>query len=129
MATIHQDFLNGFNDARGPLLAAMLAAIGEACPGLTESIKWNAPNFTDAGRDRLTFMLHKPESVSLILHTGVRPKEDKKAPRLYADDSGLLEWNSNIRATITFRDLADFDSKRELFKKAVKRWLDETRNL
>lgn len=129
MTTTHQEFLTAFNDARRPLLEAMLAAILEACPGLTESTKWNAPNFADAGRDRLTFMLHKPDRVSLILHTGVRPKEDKKAPRLYQDDTGLLEWNSNIRATITFRDLADFNSKRALFRKAVKRWLDETHNL
>ena len=74
-------------------------------------------------------MLQKKDRVSLILHTGARPKEDKKAPHLYMDDTELLEWNSNIRATISFINITDFLSKRELFKKAVKRWIEETKDL
>jgi len=74
----------------------------------------------------MTFMLHKMDSVGLILHTGVKPKEDKKAPHLYQDDTGLLAWNSNIRATITFDDLAGFTARRLLFQQAVQRWLAET---
>jgi hypothetical protein len=80
------------NSERKPLVAALLAAIVEECPGLSETIKWNAP-------------------------------------RLYTDDTSLLEWNSNIRATISFFDLDEFLSKRDLFKKAVKRWVEETKNL
>jgi hypothetical protein len=116
-----------FDDERKPLVGALLEAIREACPTLTETIKWNAPSFCDNGKDRMTMMLQKMDRVSLILHTGAKPKEDKKAPPLYADDTGLLEWNSNIRATISFSDLADFSSKRSLFQKAVKRWIEETK--
>jgi uncharacterized protein YdhG (YjbR/CyaY superfamily) len=129
MTTAHQSFLTKFDDARKPLVEAMLQAINEECPDLTKIIKWNAPSFCDDGKDRLTIMLHKKGSVGLILHTGVKPKEDKKAPRLYEDNTGILEWNSNIRATIMFDDLTDFLSKRSLFKKAVKQWIDETKNL
>ena len=121
--------MSQFDDERKPLVAALLAAIVEECPGLTETIKWNAPTFCDHGKDRMTIMLHKKERVGLILHTGARPKEDKNAPRLYADETGLLEWNSNIRATISFYALDEFLSKRDPFKKAVKRWLEETKNL
>ncbi len=126
MTTPHQVFLAEFDDERKPLLAAMLTAINEACPELTETIKWNAPTFCHDGKDRMTFMLHKKDSVGLILHTGVKPKEDKKAPHLYQDDTGLLAWNSNIRATITFDDLAGFTARRLLFQQAVQRWLAET---
>jgi len=125
--TMHQEFLSQFNDERKPLVEAVLKAIIEECPDLSETIKWNAPTFCYEGKDRMTIMLHKKDRVGLILHTGAKPKEDKKATRLYQDDTGLLEWSSNIRATITFRDLAAFSSKRELFKKAVKRWIDETK--
>jgi uncharacterized protein YdhG (YjbR/CyaY superfamily) len=127
MATTHQEFLEKFHEERKPLLEALLKAINEACPDLSETIKWNTPTFCDEGKDRLTIMLHKKDRVGLILHTGAKPKEDKKAPHLYQDDTGLLDWNSNIRATITFTDLADFLSKRELFRKAVKRWVEETK--
>jgi uncharacterized protein YdhG (YjbR/CyaY superfamily) len=129
MTYTHQEFMANFDDERKQLVAALLAAITEACPTLTENIKWNAPNFSYNGKDRLTFMLHKKDRVSLILHTGVKPKEDKKAPHLIADDTGLLEWNSNIRATITFFDLNDFLFKRDLFKKAVEQWIEATKEL
>jgi len=129
MATIHQEFLDKFHDDRKPLVEAVLKAILEACPDLSETIKWNAPNFCAEAKDRLTLMLHKKDRVSLILHTGARPKEDKKAPPLFQDDTGLLEWNSNIRATITFLDVADFLSKQNLFKQAVQRWIEETKSL
>lgn len=118
-----------FDDERKPLVEALLQAIIEACPTLTETIKWNAPTFCYEGKDRMTFMLHKKDRVGLILHTGAKPKEDKKAPHLYTDDTELLEWNSNIRATITFADCDEFSSKRDLFKKAVERWVEETKSL
>jgi uncharacterized protein YdhG (YjbR/CyaY superfamily) len=129
MTTPHEAFLAEFGDQRKPLLVAMLAAINEACPELTETIKWNAPTFCHNGRDRMTVMLHKQGSVGLILHTGARPKEDKKAPHLYRDDTGLLAWNSNVRAIITFHDLADFSAQRTVFQQAVQRWLVETASL
>lgn len=127
--TTHQAFLSTFDDERKPLLEAMLQAIAEACPTLSATIKWNAPTFAEAGKDRLTFMLQKKERVMLVLHAGAKVKEDKKAPRLYHDDTGLLEWASNIRATVAFRDLADFAAKRSQFQKAVGRWVEETKNL
>lgn len=129
MTTPHQEFLSSFDDERKPLVEALLQAVVEAYPSLTETIKWNAPTFCDKGKDRLTLMLHKQDRVGLILHTGARPKEDKKSPPFYQDDTGLLEWNSNIRATITFRVVADFSSTRILFKKAVQRWIEETKSL
>ena len=129
MIKTHQEFLTEFNDERKPLVEALLIAIIEACPTLTETIKWNAPTFCDNEKDRMTIMLHKKDRVGLILHTGARPKEDKTAPHLYTDDTELLEWNSNVRATISFSDLTDFLSKRNLFKKAVKRWIDEKKGL
>lgn len=129
MTMTHQEFMADFNDDRKQLVAALLAAITEASPTLTENIKWNAPNFCHNGKDRLTLMLHKKDRVSLILHAGAKSKEDKKAPHLFTDDTGLLEWNSNIRATITFFDLNDFLVKNALFKKAVQQWIEATKEL
>lgn len=129
MTKTHQEFLASFDDNRKRLVEAMLAGITEACPMLTETVKWNAPTFCFDGKDRMTLMLHKPDRVGLILHTGARPKEDKKAPHLYTDDTGLLIWNSNVRATLTFFDINEFLSKKSAFQKAVVRWVDETRHL
>jgi uncharacterized protein YdhG (YjbR/CyaY superfamily) len=125
----HQEFLSEFQDERKPLLEAMLKAINEGCKELTESIKWNAPTYSHYGKDRMTIMLHKKDRVGLILHTGAKPKEDKKAHHLFEDNTGLLEWNSNIRATIAFTGIDDFLKKKELFKQAVKQWIANTKDL
>jgi hypothetical protein len=125
----HQDFLDQFIDERKPIVEALLKAIREENPNLSETIKWNSPTFCFEGKDRMTVMLHKRDRVGLILHTGVKPKEDKKAPHLYNDDTELLEWNSNIRATITFSSLADFFSKNDRFKQAINRWIEATKYL
>lgn len=77
----------------------------------------------------MTVLLHKKDVVGLILHTGAKPKEDKKAPRLYDDNTGLFDWNSNIRATISFTSVDDFLAKRDLFKQAVRTWVSQTKDL
>jgi uncharacterized protein YdhG (YjbR/CyaY superfamily) len=127
MAMNHQEFMIKFRDERKQLVEAILKAINEECPTLTETIKWNAPTFCYNGKDRMTIMLHKKDRVGLILHTGAKPKEDKKSPHLFRDETELLEWNSNIRATISFFDVSEFLSKRDLFKKCINRWIEETK--
>lgn len=129
MAKTHQEFLSEFAYERETLVRALLTAITEEYQHLTEIIKWNAPSFCDNGKDRMTIMLHKKNMVGLILHTGAKRKEDKKAPHLYDDSTGLLEWNSNIRATISFANIDDFLTKRELFKEAVQAWVAKTKDL
>jgi hypothetical protein len=129
MTKTHQEFMIGFNDERKPLVEAILEVIRETDPSLSEIIKWNSPTFCHNGKDRMTIMLHKKDRVGVILHTGAKPKEDKKAPRLYTDATGLLDWNSNIRATISFFDLTEFSAKKDIFKQAIAQWVDETKAL
>jgi uncharacterized protein YdhG (YjbR/CyaY superfamily) len=79
MTIRHQEFLSNFRDKRKPLVEAVLKAIMDECPSLSETIKWNAPTFCYEGKDRLTLMLHKSDRVGVIFHTGAKPKEDKKS--------------------------------------------------
>lgn len=41
-----------------------------------------------------------------------------------ADDSGLAQWQSDIRAVITFADADDVAAKRDLVLAFVRRWLE-----
>ncbi len=50
-------------------------------------------------------------------------KEDKKAKPVLADDSSLVEWNSNIRGTITFAGLDDIQAKQVQLTRLVQKWL------
>ncbi len=118
------DFIDDLPDERQRQVTALRTTIMTAHPDLEEHIKWNAPSYRFEGEDRITFNLHNPDAVRLILHCGATKKEDKSATPIIDDDSGMLEWNSNIRATITFTDLADITSKQIVLTSVIMRWLD-----
>lgn len=72
-----------------------------AHPGLTESIKWNSPNYSLGDTDLLTMNLPRSGPLRLILHRGTKVAEDKAAvPEFDGDPEGLLTWHSNIRASL-----------------------------
>lgn len=130
MGKLHDEFVSTIdNTERRNLLSAILEAIREACPELTEVIKWNAPSFCYNRKDRLTIMLHKREEVGLIFHTGAKPKEDKKAPPIFEDTIGLLRWNSNIRANVSFSNYDVFMQSKTLFIRTIQEWIEQTKNI
>ena len=106
MTKTHQEFITQFGDERKPLVEALLNAIKEACPTLTETIKWNAPTFCDNGKYRMAIILHKKDRVGLILHTGAKPKEAfsskpcsvglKRQTRLICLIDKYFLWNYNL---------------------------------
>jgi hypothetical protein len=95
----------------------------EAEPLLTEHIKWNAPSYMSNDEDRITFnLLNKEGVVKLVFHMGASRKEDKKAEPILKNTE-LIEWVSDIRGYITFRDLQQIQSQEKVVKQLVQRWL------
>ena len=91
---------------------------------LEENIKWNAPNYNYKGVDRITFnLLNKEGKVKIVVHMGTSRKEVKKAPPILEDRYGLVEWNSNIRGTITFYSLEDIFNKENNLRKFLRQWV------
>ncbi len=127
-ANKHNDlpaFLASLDEDTLRQVESLRALVSQAHPGLTEHVKWNAPSYVLDGVDRVTFNVHNKEGlVKLVLHMGATRPEDKKAPRIMADDSGLAQWQSDIRAVITFADADDVAAKRDLVLAFVRRWLE-----
>jgi uncharacterized protein YdeI (YjbR/CyaY-like superfamily) len=94
--------------------------------GLREGIKWNAPSYSVAGEDRVTFNLSAKDKVRLIFHRGARVKDGKGKGRLLEDDSGLLEWASDDRAIATFRTMDEVMAGKAALKRLVRRWIEAT---
>lgn len=91
---------------------------------LTESLKWNAPNYLYKGEDRITFnLMNKQNKVKVVIHMGAKKKENKKGTPVIADPDRLVEWNSDIRGAIEFENLNDVNEKSKNFKKLIKNWL------
>lgn len=118
------EFLNDLDKDKRLQVDALRGLVLETEPRLEEHIKWNAPSYVLGGEDRITFnLMNKQEAVRLILHMGATRKENKKGTPVMYDDSGLIEWSSDIRGVITFTTMEEINSNLTSLKKIIKDWL------
>ena len=103
-------------------ILALRAVILAADSGIAESIKWNAPSFSTS-EHFATFHLRGRDGVQVVLHLGVNPRPDAKVRASIVDDAALLQWRGPDRATVSFRDLHDVESKRDAFAGLVRQWI------
>ena len=90
--------------------------------GLTENIKWNAPNYCFEGEDRITMRIQPPKQIQLIFHCGAKVKEQPKNS-LITDTSGLLMWKENNRAVATFKNITEIQHAESTLIAIVKAWI------
>ncbi|MBJ7453036.1 MAG: DUF1801 domain-containing protein [Blastococcus sp.] len=98
------------------------AAILASDAGITESVKWNAPNFRHDGVDRVTFRLQPGNRLQLVLHRGAAVRADAADFR-FDDPTGLVQWAAPDRGVLTFRDLDDVAAKEAAVVELVRRWM------
>lgn len=89
---------------------------------LTENIKWNAPNYSFQGEDRITMRIQPPKQVQLIFHRGAKVKEQPKE-KLIKEDFIPLIWKENDRAIATFKSMQDIDNKKVGLQKMIVEWI------
>lgn len=89
---------------------------------VTENIKWNAPNFSYQGEDRMTLRIFPPKQVQVIFHRGAK-KQTQPAARLLPPEFTLLSWKENDRAVMTFRDISEVNTHAETLQATAKAWL------
>ena len=100
--------------------------VREAEPRLTEIVKWNSPDYTLDGVDRLTINAVGTRPVRLILHFGTGRAEDKGAsPTFEGDPGGLLTWHSDIRASLVMPTGAELAEQRDAIIAVIRAWLRE----
>ncbi|HTF82799.1 MAG TPA: DUF1801 domain-containing protein [Cytophagales bacterium] len=125
-----QGSVTGFLDAlEHPMKAEILQVrdlILKAGVPLTETIKWNAPNFCHEGADRITFNLQGRGFFRLIFHCGAKVRETPLETRLFEDSTGLLDWASNDRAIMRFKDADEVRSQAQALQQVVVRWIEHT---
>ena len=119
-----EEFLGDLDTDKRQQVDALREIILSVEPTLEEHIKWNAPSYVLNGEDRITFnLMNKQERVKLILHMGPTRKEDKNGVPIMRDESGLIEWSSNIRGLMTFTSLEDIHAHIQTIKQLLKDWL------
>ncbi|MDQ0727178.1 DUF1801 domain-containing protein [Microbacterium sp. W4I20] len=120
-----------FLDAQPPERRAevewLQALVFEAEPGVGETIKWNSPNYTLNGVDRLTVNAAGRGPVRLILHFGTDRAEAKNAPPTFSGDpQRRLIWHSDIRASLPVPPAAERAEDRDALIGVIRAWLAES---
>jgi hypothetical protein len=121
-ATDVDAFLAELRHPLKPGVERLRAAILASDDRISEHVKWNAPSFRFAGEDRVTFRLQPGDRLQLVLHRGVRKRDDVAEFR-FADPSGRVEWAAPDRGVLTFRDLEDVEARTPEVVRLVGRWL------
>lgn len=94
---------------------------------LTESIKWNGPNYSYENEDRITMRIQPlAAQVQLIFHRGAKKQEQPKN-KLIANTSKLLTWKENDRAVITFKSMKDIEDCRSELSDIISEWINSSR--
>jgi uncharacterized protein YdeI (YjbR/CyaY-like superfamily) len=116
------EFLNDADSERRMQIDALRQLIMATIP-VTEHIKWNAPSYVYNGEDRVTFNTHGTD-IKILIHMGATTKEDKLATPVLSDEADIVNWNSNIRGTISFESMADIRKKKPAFIDVLTRWVE-----
>jgi hypothetical protein len=120
------DFLAAQPPEQRAAVESLRTLVHEAEPRLTEIVKWNSPDYTLDGVDRLTINAVGTRPVRLILHFGTERAEDKgAAPTFTGDPEGLLTWHSDIRASLVMPTGAELAEKRDAIIAVIRAWLSE----
>jgi hypothetical protein len=97
-------------------------AILSSNPGISETVKWNAPNFRYADLDRVTFRLNPANRLQLIFHRGVQKRSDT-ADFAFQDPTGLMTWLAPDRAVVNFPDRESVTANQDEVVALVNRWI------
>jgi hypothetical protein len=101
---------------------SLRAAILAGSQDISESVKWNAPNFRAYGQDRVTLRLQPGDRLELIFHRGAA-KRDDAATFVFDDASGLVRWVTPDRGVIVLSGGEDAHSKQSAIVELVKSWI------
>lgn len=115
-------FLYLQNHPLRPLIDAVRSFIVNAEPTLSENIKWNGPNFSYEGQDRITVKINPPKQIQLIFHRGAKVLEQPK-DKLLSEDFSLLTWKENDRAIATIKNEEELLENSEKWKSIITQWI------
>ena len=115
-------FLASMDHPFKPEILAVRQIILDADPGIAEGIKWNAPSFRTS-EYFATFHLRAKEGVQVILHFGAKKRDQSISAVEIDDPESFLEWLSDDRASVKFRDLKEIQARGSAFAKVIRQWI------
>ena len=96
-----------------------------AHPGLTETIKWNAPSFADGDQDRVTLGIDRKGGMRVVLHRGVGVKD--AAAFHFDDPEAVAKWPAPDRGVISLKTTAEIEARGLAIARLIRRWIEANR--
>lgn len=118
-------FLDPLNHPLRNEIEQLRKIILSAKSGIEENIKWNGPNYTFNGEDRITMKIQPPKNVQLIFHRGAKVLE-MPTEKLLKDDFEILSWKTNDRAVATFSTKKEISEAEKKIEKILQDWIKAT---
>jgi hypothetical protein len=104
------------------LVARLRAVVLAGEPALVESVKWNAPNFSYDGIDRVTMRIPPRGGMQLVFHRGAALRQDAQTFS-FDDPSGLLDWRAPDRGVLSIGDAEELERHADVISDLVRRWV------
>ncbi len=126
---MNQEVTNFLNEQHHPLrneIELLRKCILSANDNLVENIKWNGPNYSYHGEDRITMKIFSAKKIQLIFHRGAK-KKTQPTGKLISDNSGLLVWKENDRAIATFETVLEIETHVAILTNIIVRWITATK--
>ncbi|MCB1174061.1 MAG: DUF1801 domain-containing protein [Leptospiraceae bacterium] len=95
---------------------------------MQENIKWNGPNYTFEGADRITMRIHPVKQLQLVFHRGAKVQKPLPQP-LLQDTTGLLVWKENDRAIVNFTTLTQIKANKENIMALIEKWIQAVQSI
>lgn len=114
-------FIEELGHARKAEISLLRKALLNSDPGISETIKWNAPNFRWQGEDRVTMRLQPGDRLQLILHRGAKPKNADGFK--FEDPYGMIEWAAADRGVVTITDAKALERMLDDLIKLLNSWM------
>ena len=94
---------------------------------LTETIKWNGPNYGYGNEDRITMRIQPitTKQIQVIFHCGAKVQEQPKE-KLIQQHFDILTWKTNDRAVATFKSMQDIENGKTDLTIIIKEWMELT---
>lgn len=118
-------FLDSLNHSLRDEIECLRKIIMSTDYELTEGIKWNGPNYSINGEDRITMRINPQKQLQVIFHRGAKVREPLEK-RLLSEKYDILIWKENDRAIASFKSLDEIQGNSEMIREIVEKWIEAT---
>lgn len=119
------NFLDQINPSLRGEIECLRSIIMSTGMNLIEGIKWNAPNYSINGNDRITLRINSPKMIQIIFHRGAKVQE-QPPERILDDKYTILLWKENDRAIASFKSLNEIQDNILILKEIITKWIEST---